>query len=396
MKESILDTSTLEFIQSHLEDEPAALMLQAHRFPGIALAVAVEQIASRQKAKKKWPSWQNRWDLIFPAPLSVEQSSSEKTAEFKSQLVTFNSFADLTGGSGIDFLAFLQKAKKGHFVESQPQLCKLAHHNFPLLSAVPFVVHEDSAENFLQNSPPVDLIYLDPARRDAEKKKVFRWEDLSPNAISLLPTLLEKTEQVLIKGSPMVDIAGSLSAFDGQVNQVWVVALDGEVKEVLLLIKREKTPKPKIHAVDLSSQSADRQILSSEWAERSEMAIELPKKGDILLEPSAAIMKAAVFSALAQHYQLSKLHPHTHLFLAEKAIQDFQGRQFVIRDILPVRKKELKNALPMLKANLSIRNFPSDVANLKKTLSLKDGGEDYLFACTLKDGSKVLLLTEKL
>ncbi|MBB3697320.1 RsmD family RNA methyltransferase [Flammeovirga yaeyamensis] len=392
----IIDTITKQFIQDHLDENPADIAFKAQKFPEVDGKVAAHQIASRQKAKKKLPTWFENAEVIFPEKVPLEQSSSEKAAKYKASLVEGESMIDLTGGMGVDDWAFSFVFKKVMYAERQKDLSEISAQNFASLGRNNVeVIQGDSLEWLHQCNQQFDVIYVDPARRDEHNKKVVMISDCEPNLIEHQDLLKEKSKSVLIKLSPMLDIKQSLRQLDN-VSKVWVIAVDGECKEILFYIDHQQEKiNTEITCVDLKQNGGDNSfsfILENEEYTEVELASELY---EYLYEPNAAVMKGGAFKTIANQFGLKKIHLNTHLYTSEELIDDFPGRKFKIVDTLQVQKKVLQKHLPSLKANLSVRNFPQTVDQLKKKLKLKDGGNDFLFATTLFNNDKVLLKCEK-
>ncbi|WP_296619189.1 hypothetical protein [Marivirga sp.] len=383
-----------KFIKDHEQDNPAQLVLKQKQFPDLPLRELASQIASRQKAKTKLPEWyaQKVW---FPPKLSLEQCSSEATAKFKASLISGKSFADLTGGFGIDTYYLSQNFLESHYVEQQQELCELAKYNFGVLKSN-IEVHHLQSEAFLEDiKKPLDWIYLDPARRGDRNQKVFLWEDCSPNLVKLLPLLFEKSKNIIVKAAPMQDISRAIAELENKIKAVYIIEWQGEVKELLYVLSKDTVEYPDIHAVQLSDAGTPHFLFVGNKLTEAESSINYEMPQQYLYEPSPAMMKAGFFKQLAQKFQLSKLHPNTHLFTSHEIKEYFPGRLFKIVNQIPAKRKELKKYLPEMKANLASRNFPMPIAQLKKKLGLKDGGEHYLFATTLKNEEKVILICEK-
>lgn len=384
-----------EFIKDHEQDNPAQLVLKQKQFSDLPLKELAPQIASRQKAKTKLPEWyaQKVW---FPPKLSLEQCSSEATAKFKASLTAGHSLADLTGGFGIDTYYLSQNFSKSHYVEQQEELCELAKYNFKVLNSN-IEIHHSQSQTFLKSiQKPLDWIYLDPARRGDRNQKVFLWEDCSPNLVELLPLLFEKAQKIMVKAAPMQDISRAIAELDNKVRSVYIIEWQNEVKELLYFLNKEAVEYPDIHAIQLSDRGNPLFTFSGNKLKEAESEINYGFPQQYLYEPSPAMMKAGFFKQMTQKFKLSKLHPNTHLFTSNEIKNDFPGRLFKIENQVSVQKKELKKLLPDLKANLASRNFPMSIAQLKKKLGLKDGGKHYLFATTLKNEEKTLLLCKKL
>lgn len=388
MIEALLKPEVQKFIRDHENDDPSALILQAKQFPHINIKLAVEQIQSRKKAKQKLPTWYNSKDLIFPPPLSIEQSSSEKTAIYKASLFNGDRFLDLTGGMGIDFSFIAQSFKSAFYVERQGHLVALAKHNMASLKLTNAQFYNQEADDFIKKTAiHFDLIYLDPARRGTNQRKVFRVQDCEPNFIELLPLLKEKSERIIIKMSPLLDIKGAIADIGG-VTEVQVIAINNEVKELLFIIDKRANLNPDIRAIDLQIELVDFKIKSS--AEES-LAIESSQVNEYLYEPNVALLKAGAFKSVAVAYGAQKLNANTHLYTSKLLIPDFPGRSFKVVKELKMNKAVLKTAIPDMKANITVRNYPMTVDQIRKKTGLTDGGNQYIFATTDQDGKKVVL-----
>ena len=367
------------------------------------------QTEGRKAMATKLPSWAENMSILFPVKISLEQCSSEATALYKASLVSGESMVDLTGGFGVDCSFLSKKFSKVDYVEQNTELCEIAEHNFRVLGLNIKVNNAESVE-FLKAMPSVDCIYIDPARRDVKGKKTADLSLCSPNLLEIRDILLEKCDTLLIKLSPMFDISSALEVFP-ECRQVHVVSVKNECKELLLLVEGGFCGETEIVCVDLDELGISVQTsgepslleLSRVQPEITSVASNLKKeKGEIisysspkvyLYEPNASIMKAGLFKTVANRYNVQKLHPSTHLYTSEELVEDFPGRSFKVERVTKVQRKEIQD---IEKANLSTRNFPGNVADLRKKLKLKDGGDTYIFATTLNDNSKVLIITKKI
>ncbi|GAB5524275.1 MAG: SAM-dependent methyltransferase [Roseivirga sp.] len=380
-----------KFIQDHLYDDPALLMLKAANHPDIPMREAVEQIQSKRKAKQKLPDWFATEGIVYPPVLSLEQCSSERTALYKASLVQGQTMIDLTGGMGIDTFYLSRSFEETHYVERQMHLVELAKHNFQRLDANSIESHHDQAESFLKSlAKRVDLIYLDPARRGAQNSKVVRFEDCEPNVIELLPELRRHSESILIKASPMLDIKGAINDL-GEVTAVHVIADRNEVKELLFFIDENASVNPEVHTINLRPEGEWR--FSFDYERESGLLTQFGTVSDFIYEPNAAILKAGAFKSIGEQFpSMAKLHANTHLYTSDGLIENFPGRVFQVLDTLQMNKKQLRRKLPEMRANISVRNFPMSVEQIRKKTGLKGGGEDYVFGLTDTEGVKFCLL----
>lgn len=388
------------FLLEHRHDDVRALALQAGKYPGINLPEAVVQIAGRQMAEKKLPSWAAIDGVRYPRHLSMEQCSSELTARYKASLVSGERMADLTAGFGVDCSFLARRFRQADYVERQEVLCQLAAHNFPLLGLPHVQIHCCDGTDYLQHMQPVDCLFLDPARRDSQGGKTVQIADCDPDVRSLEPILVEKGKTVMVKLSPMLDLSTALRELR-YVSAIHIVAVHNECKELIILLKKRiDNQKPTeeeliIHCEQIVDNSTSQHFSYSQAEEKAAHCPLTDQLGTYLYEPGAALLKAGPFRLLGQRYGLQKLHANSHLYTSDTAI-DFPGRRFRITGWSGFGKKELKTLLQDVdKANLTVRNFPASVADLRKKLKLKEGGEVYLFATTLANGEKVLIRGEK-
>jgi 16S rRNA G966 N2-methylase RsmD len=386
--EALLKPEVQKFIRDHANDDPVALILKAKQFKNIPIQQAIEQIQSRKKAKSKLPSWYASSQLIFPPPLSIEQSSSEQAAKYKATLFKGENFVDLTGGMGIDCLFISESFNNGSYVERQLNLVELAKHNFKCLDIHNVEILNEDGESFIKiTEKRFDLIYLDPARRGDHQQKVFRVEDCEPNVLALMPILREKGKSILIKMSPLLDIKGAILDLEG-VTEVHIVAINNEVKELLFIIDKDSSNDPLIKCIDLNDDLVNFQF---RYSQEEQARSPLGKVGNYLYEPNVALLKAGAFKRLATHFGLNKLHVNSHLYTTKQAIFNFPGRSFKVLREIKLNKKALRKAIPEMKVNITVRNYPVSVEEIRKKTGLKEGGQIYLFATTDIVGKKLLL-----
>lgn len=355
-----------------------------------------------RRMSTKVPSWAAVDDLSYPPRLSLEQCSSEATARYKAQVARrlvggkTETMVDLTGGFGVDFSFIGALFKRPVYVERQEVLCQAARHNFPLLGLERAEVVESDGTDYLEEMQPASFIFLDPARRDNAGRKTVLIEDCEPNVTALLPLLLEKAPIVMVKLSPMLDIHSAVAALsavrDGCVREVHAVADGGECKELLLVLGAEKHTKPSLHIFEqgetYSLDFTEEQTSIPHYAD-------FPK--EYLYEPGPAIMKAGAFKWTATHYDLEKLQANSHLYTGNCLLEHFPGRCFHVISVFSFSKADLKMLRTQApQANISIRNFPGSVADLRKRLKIKEGGSLHIFATTLADNTHRLILTERL
>jgi len=395
-----LSATDKQRIRDHLTADVQLLLLRSHP-AGLDIKKLAAQITARQKARHKLPTWYANDDLIFPPALSVEQASSEAAARYKALLVSGALLLDLTGGMGVDARAFAERVTQVLYAEQQPELAQLAGHNLPLLGATNVTVQTgDGLTAVCQLSKPADWLYLDPHRRNEQGGKVVRLDQCEPDVSrpDMLKALLTKTRNILLKTSPLIDIEAAIRQLSGPgygVGAVHVVAVLGEVKEVLFIISHAQTEASSItsNAVNLLSDSTT----AFSFVRSDERTVDVPfgNPQTYLYEPNAAVLKAGAFRSVASRFGLTKLAPNTHLYTSHKLAANFPGRAFVIGQMIRPDQKAVQTLLPDGKANLTVRNFPQTVADLRKKLTLREGGDAYLFAATLLNGDKRLILCRK-
>ena len=441
--------TTSEFILQHRLSNPRDLALQARRYPDVDMPYALNQIQGWQTARQKLPSWAACDGVVYPPHLNMEQCSSEPTARYKQQVVrrwltrlgagqggAATSMADLTGGFGVDFSFTSRCFASATYVERNAALCDVVRGNLPCLGISNAQVMCAEAEDSLATMPQQTMLFLDPARRDEHGAKTVLIADCTPDVCHLLPLLMSKARFVMLKLSPMLDWHKAIVDLQGTVREVHIVSVGGECKELLLVLA----------ALDAAASSADMpcngveagvrvccvDIMAKADAEgeykRSEFCYTI---GDVaentptpetlnsqlstlnsqlstpnsqlstlnsqfLLEPNASIMKAGCFAELGKAYGIRAISSNSHLFLSADRVEGFPGREFVVEAVTTLNKRQLKHTLGSLQqANISVRNFPMSVAELRKRLKLRDGGDKYIFATTTSDGERVLIVGHK-
>lgn len=397
----MMNTETQRFIEEHQSDNPHTLALQVKRYPQVDIPLAITQIAGKQIALKKAPTWAACPDIHYPPHLSMEQCSSEQTAHYKTTIIQKSntprhSLVDLTGGFGIDCACLATLFQQATYVEQQENLCRLASHNFPRLGLTHIAVLHHDATTYLQQMEVVDWIFIDPARRNNHGGKTVAISDCEPDVSSLEELLLQKAQRVLVKLSPMLDLSLALNELK-HVQEVHIVSSGGECKELLLILGNEPIDEIPIHCINLLSEKEMQHFTFTRQQEQNATCEYTDSLDDYLYEPNASLLKAGAFRSLAHQYQLKKLHPNSHLYTSPHLITDFPGRKFHITRHGGFGKKELKELMAGIKkANLTIRNFPASVAELRKRLKIEEGGEIYLFATTMASNNKRLICCKRI
>jgi len=387
----LLDREIQRYIRESTGKPVAQLALTKNPFPEVEWTEILNQISAREKAREKLPTWFAAENIIYPSRVSVEQTSSEAAAAYKAELVSGDSLIDLTGGFGIDDYYFSRQVKHVSHCEIDTELSAIAAHNFKLLEADNIeCIPGDSFNTLKQLNKTWDWIYIDPARRNEAKGKVFMLRDCLPNVPELLDTYFSYTNNILIKTAPILDISAGLSELL-MVKAIHIVAVNNEVKELLWVLKKGFKGAPLLHAASIKLNGTD--VFIAPLESDAEAPYGLPSK--YLYEPNAAIMKSGAFDAVAYEYKLHKLHKHTQLYTCDELI-DFPGRRFLIKEILPYQKSEMKQHIEAKKMNVTVRNFPMPVDELRKKWKIKDGGERYTFFTTNVKNEKIVLLCAKI
>lgn len=467
-----MNQATIDFIRQHQDEDVRQLAFLGSKYPDVDMPFALDQIRGRQMARTKLPRWANIDGIIYPPHISMEQCSSEVTAMYKAELaarlVKNNqqnarighslgkiNFLDMTGGFGVDFSYIAaQLGVNSMYVERQAHLCEAAKENFERLGLKNAIVKNGDGVEVLhsfglqedespQNAPnaescqgrsakPLQLIFIDPARRDDAGNKVVSLQDCTPDVTLLQDEMLEKSDFVIIKLSPMLDWHRAVNELK-QVREVHIVSTGNECKELLLVLSstlgdkaKSSTEVDEAHASETDDETShlkvycinDNQVMSYDESDKSVVSIaseiecgivelekcsneenDLPQDGSkslYLYEPNASLMKAGCFGVISSRYGVKMLAKNSHLFVSEDPVADFPGRSFRIKAVSSFNKKDLKRQLSgITKANIATRNFPLSVTELRKRLKLKDGGDTCIFATTLSDESHVLFICEK-
>ena len=450
-----MNQATQDFIRQHQDDDVRQLAFLGSKYPEVDMPFALDQIRGRKMARVKLPRWASLEGIIYPPHISMEQCSSESTALYKAELAARLlglpasssgtemkaeneiEFVDLTGGFGVDFSYIAARlGVKSMYVERQAHLCEAAKENFERLGLKNAIVKngdgievlhsflpkkDDAAStddslgitydqplSLLKTKLGLKIIFIDPARRDDAGNKVVSLKDCTPDVTVLQEEMLSKADYVIIKLSPMLDWHRAISELS-HVREVHIISVNNECKELLLVLSARNMG-------DMEASSADGEVKHAGNLriycvndaqsfvcdeldmESSPVRIAPPvlEEMQYLYEPNASLMKAGCFGVLSDRYDARMLSKNSHLFVSQAPIAAFPGRSFRIIAISSFNKKELKRHLSgITKANIATRNFPLSVAELRKRLKLKDGGETYIFATTLSDESHVLVITEK-
>lgn len=399
----MINVQTLDFIRRNRLGDVRELALK--KVPeGVELPLALQQIEGWQTARRKLPSWAEKEGLWYPPRLSMEQCSSEQTALYKRDVIkrllqltdgeTGGTMMDLTGGFGIDFSFMATLFTRAVYMERQAVLCRIARHNFDVLQLKQAEVCETDSATHPEEWPDADLCFIDPARRDGAGHKIVAIADCTPDLTRLQEAIRQKARLCLIKLSPMLDTKAALHALR-DIQEVHAVCVQGECKELLLVMSREIPAPTTFHCTNIEAERTMSFVFTEE-EETNAVCTYADTPGHYLYEPNAAILKCGGYRSLSARLGLQKLHPNSHLYTSDNLCTSFPGRTFRIEDISGFGKKELRQTLQGLsRANLTVRNFPATVADLRKRLRLQEGGDIYLFATTLNNGQHALIRCRK-
>ncbi len=389
------------FINAHISDDVNNLRLKYANCSS-AIKFAILQIECKNRIKKKLPEIYNSSSFLYPNVISTEQCTAQEIAEFHASLFNKNDkVLDLTAGLCIDTYFISKKVRHVTAIELNYEIASISTFNMNNLTDNVTVVHQDCSE-YIKNTPEhFDVIFIDPARRGENNKRLYGMCDCQPNIVEMLPSLTHIADILYIKASPMIDISQSIRELNHYVTDVWVLGINNECKELLFKVNlsQRKTDTPKIHTINFETSSGYTQKLSSVNAiDNDTNNLFAPINiGSYLYEPNKCIMKAAIFDSLQATFNIRCIQHNSHLFVGTNLISDFPGRRFAISDIIPFKSKNLKNFKNIYpRINVSVRNFKMSADELKKKLKVNDGGDKYLFGTTDKDNNMILIICDKI
>ena len=388
MNKIILNTGVQNFIRNYSNPDILTVLLQRPYFPNIDNKELVEQIESRRKCKKKLPSWYETAGIYYPSKRAIEQSSSEITAAYKSNLITGHTLVDITGGIGIDSYFLSKKVDSLTYCEKQEELATIASHNFNILKADNIHVHMGDGIEYLKAlKEKVDWVYMDPSRRKADEKRVFLLNEADPPLPQSLETIWSRSDRLMIKTSPWLDLSAGIQILKA-VKQIHVVAVNNEVKELLWILEKGHMVEPIIYTIDIRKD--ENYSFSFKLSDEKEAISAYGPPAQYIYEPNAALMKSGAYSLLSQWTGLVKLHENTHLYTSDTLIE-FPGKRFRLIEKLPYNPKKIRQ-LGFKSSNISTRNFPESAPALRKKFKLKDGGDKTLYFTKDHTGKLVVLL----
>lgn len=387
----LLNIEIQNFIKDNLFVDTKKLALKKNPFPSVSYSEILNQIIAKKKSKDKLPTWFASSNIIYPDKISIEQTSSELTARYKSNIISGKNIIDCSGGFGIDDLYFAKKFSEVIHCEINSKLSEIVNHNYNQLGINNInCLCGDSTEILKKLNQQFDTIYIDPSRRNDAKGKVFMLADCLPNVIDLQAFYHQFTDTILIKTAPILDIQAGLNELKN-VAEIHIVALDNEVKEVVWKIEKNHTESPKIFAVNIEKE----QLFTTEISLVTNYQATFSFPNKYLFEPNASLLKSGAFEAISEIYELDKLHQHSHLYTSDE-LKNFHGRRFEILQEIPFQKSNLKKYIQNQKMNVSTRNFPLKAEEIKKKFKISDGGNMYAFFTTNLKNEKIVLLCTKI
>lgn len=380
MNKKIFSKEVQEYINANLKADLHSFLLKKSPFEDVSVQEIAQQIKGKQIAEKKFP-FLLKEDILFPPHLNLEQASSQSTAEYKSELVIGNSIIDLTSGLGIDAYFLSKNFEKVTLIEQNKELLDLVEHNWTILKRIANFINQQ-LEDFLEtNNQKFDVVYLDPARRDDKKNKVFLLQDLSPNILEIQNKLLELGKTVIIKLSPLIDLKYLVSELLN-IYRIDIVGVKNEVKEVLIFLSKDSSNENlEIKCINLESKES---VFASNFEDENNSRIEFSEPLKYLYIPNNSILKAGFFNGVAEKFNIKKLHPNTHLYTSNEKIIDFPGR---VLEITEINSKDLKKGEQY---NIISKNYPLKPEEIKKKYKLKDGGNRYLIFSQTQKGKIIL------
>lgn len=379
------------FINANIDKNITKLALKKNPFPEMEWIAVLNQIETKTKSKDKLPHWFATKNIVYPSKISVEQTSSEKTASYKSEIVSGKSLIDLTGGFGVDDFYFAKKMENVIHCEISPELHEIVKHNFKQFDVQNISCHSgDSLEILAKIDDKYNWIYIDPSRRNNDKGKVFMLKDCLPNVPEHLDFLFQYSDRILIKTAPLLDISAGLSELKN-VKTIHIVAVENEVKELLWELHKDYFGKTLLKTINIVKEKKE----TFEFI--LENNLKIPEYGlpeNYLYEPNAAIMKSGGFDKIGLFFNLKKLHKHSHLYTNSEII-NFPGRIFEVENSFYYHKKEMNHVLKGKQFNVTTRNFPETVESIRKKWTIKEGGNQYCFFTTDKNLNKIVLICKK-
>lgn len=392
MNEYILENEVQDYITEHLNVDVLSLLFTKSPFPKVSIKELVEQIDAKTRIKKKLPTWFSTPNIYYANKLNISQTSSELTAKYKADIVNGKTLLDITGGFGVDSYAFSKKMQLVYHLEENKKLSEIARHNFKALKATNIkTIGRDGLKFLSNNDIDFDWIYIDPSRRTEKKEKVYFLSDCKPDVIKHLDLLFLKCKTILIKTGPLLDLEAGIRQLENIV-EAHILGVENEVKEVLWVLQKDYSDSVLIKAVNLGKNN--REDFTFYLHEEKQAISQYTNPEEYLYEPNTPILKSGAYRLLGERYGLKKISQHSHIYTSME-FKKFPGRSFKILETLLYNKKLIRS-LGVAKANITTRNFPMSVAEIRKKTKLKDGGEVYLFFTRNKAEKLIIIKCRKI
>ncbi|ASV28871.1 THUMP-like domain-containing protein [Maribacter cobaltidurans] len=375
MNENVLNKEVQEFISDNLQTDVHTILLGKRLFPNMDNKELVEQLESKKKAEKKLPTWFSSKNIYYANKLNISQTSSEVAAKYKSELVSGETMIDLTGGFGVDAFYFSKRFKHVIHIERNEELSEIAQYNFNQLGANNIDCIIGDGIKYLQSSKEnSDWIYVDPSRRDKDNRRVYFLKDCEPDVTVWLELIFSRTNNILLKTGPLLDLTLGIQQLQ-KVHTIHIISVENDVKEILWELKKNHEEEPLIKTINFNKD--EKELFQFYVQEERDINVAFSEPLLYLYEPNSSIMKSGGFHLIGKRYGVKKLQEHSHLYTSETLVS-FPGRIFKVNKVIPYSKKSIKQ-LGIQKANITTRNFPETVAEIRRKTKLRDGGQNFLF-----------------
>lgn len=394
-----MTTLTPEAIQFILDNQHAdtnKLLLSASKYPELDIPFLVNQILARRQIREKLPEWYRQEALILPSRIAAEQCSSEQTAQYKQRLVKGSVLCDLTGGLGVDSYYLAARTEKSIYIERFAEYCEAARNNFRLLGRTHIEVRHGDSRDILPELGQIDCFYIDPARRSDVNKRLFALEDCEPNIIEMRKDLLARAQRLIIKISPMADLRLTLQLLP-ETTEVHILSVKNECKELLFVLDAQPTGHPvSIYCINYTTTGEMEEFIFTLEEEDRVLPAFANTVEKYLYEPNASVLKGGAFKSIATQLNLQKLQTNSHLYTSDTLCPNFPGRVFTVDEVIDFASRVVKKINSQIpKANITVRNFPLTVDQLRKKTGIREGGELYIFATTIGKDQKILIRCSK-
>ncbi len=387
MNPLLLQEEIQSYLRKNVSEDFRKISLQKSPFESVSSSELARQIKGLQIARNKFPFLYEAEGIYFPSSVNLEQASSWTTAKYKSEIVQGESIVDLTAGMGVDAFAFAHTFREVTALERNSELVEVSKHNFKTLNQNNLQYINTKFEDYFLQNPHLnwDVIYLDPSRRIASQRKVII-EDLEPNILDWMDEFLSRSETVMVKLSPLLDLKSTLDKIP-QIQEIHIVAVKNEVKELLLVCKRKVNSDPLVKAINLESSHP---VFEFNWNDEPQSISQFSAPLKFIYEPNSSILKSGAFKLTGKKLNLKKLHVNTHLYTSDEVLNSFPGKVFEISVELKNPKKEIeKQAFHLL-----VKNYPLKTEEVRKKYKIKEGNDSTLIFTQSISGKHILLVKQ--